>query len=80
MSYIVNDGIRVHYKIEGAKTKNPIVLVHGFLGSLEDWYEYDYVDKLKDDYCLILVDARGHGTSEKPIDKKSMNIKNEFWT
>jgi len=75
MSYIVNNGIKVHYKIEGAKTKKPIVLVHGFLGSLEDWYEYDYVDKLKDDYCLILVDARGHGKSEKSIDKKKYEHK-----
>ena len=30
------------------------------------WYEVGYVTALKDSFQLILVDARGHGHSEKP--------------
>jgi pimeloyl-ACP methyl ester carboxylesterase len=29
---------------------------------------FGYVDALKDDYQLILVDMRGHGQSDKPAD------------
>ncbi len=70
MSYIVNDGVRINYEVEGLQGKKCIVLVHGFFGSLEDWYECDYVNMLQEDYCLILVDARGHGKSDKPTDPK----------
>jgi len=43
-------------------------LQHGFSESFEDWYEYGYVDALKNNFRLILVDARGHGGSDKPHD------------
>jgi nucleotide-binding universal stress UspA family protein len=45
-----------------------MVLAHGFGGSLESWYEYGYVRSLSDDHRLILIDARGHGASDKPLD------------
>ena len=32
------------------------------------WYRYGYADALKDSYRLILIDARGHGASDKPHD------------
>jgi pimeloyl-ACP methyl ester carboxylesterase len=32
------------------------------------WYDNGYVDPLKRDYMLILIDARGHGDSDKPHD------------
>src|SRR5262249_33278810 len=31
-----------------------------------DWYECGYVDALKCDCRLVLVDARGHGNNDKP--------------
>jgi pimeloyl-ACP methyl ester carboxylesterase len=42
------------------------VLQHGFSESVVDWYEVGYVDALRSDYRLILIDARGHGASDKP--------------
>ena len=45
---------------------SPLVLQHGFIGNLKRWYSFGYVDALKADYQLILVDARGHGASDKP--------------
>jgi pimeloyl-ACP methyl ester carboxylesterase len=41
---------------------------HGFTDSLETWYEAGYVEALKTERRLILVDARGHGASDKPHD------------
>ena len=66
MPYANNQGVRVHYKIEGAGP--PLILQHGFTDSLESWYENGYVETLKRDFRLILVDARGHGASDKPHD------------
>ena len=66
MSYADNRGIRIHYRVEGEGS--PLVLQHGFTQSIDDWYEFGYVDAFKRDYRLILVDARGHGQSDKPHD------------
>jgi pimeloyl-ACP methyl ester carboxylesterase len=66
MSYAENQGVQIHYQIEGAG--RPLVLQHGFTESIEDWFECGYVAALKSDYRLILIDARGHGSSDKPHD------------
>jgi pimeloyl-ACP methyl ester carboxylesterase len=66
MPYSYNDGVRLHYEVEGEGP--PLVLQHGFTDSLLSWYELGYVDALKHDHQLILVDARGHGASDKPHD------------
>ncbi len=42
------------------------MLQHGFTDSLETWYDLGYVEALKSNYRLILIDARGHGASDKP--------------
>jgi pimeloyl-ACP methyl ester carboxylesterase len=64
MPYTTNHGVRIHYQVEGEGP--PLVLQHGFTDSLETWYELGYVEPLQHEYRLILVDARGHGHSDKP--------------
>jgi pimeloyl-ACP methyl ester carboxylesterase len=64
MPYVDSQGVRIHYEVEGVGP--PLVLQHGFSDSLQTWYELGYVDGLKADCRLILVDARGHGASDKP--------------
>src|SRR3954454_19587924 len=64
MPYASNGDIRIHYQIEGSG--QALVLQHGFTDSLTSWYDAGYVDPLKHDYMLILIDARGHGDSDKP--------------
>jgi pimeloyl-ACP methyl ester carboxylesterase len=54
----------------------PLVCQHGFGDSLESWYEFGYVDALKDDYQLILIDARGHGASDKPHEPEAYSFQN----
>jgi len=62
MPYTDNTRLRIHYRIEGEGPT--LVLQHGFLQSIEDWYECGYVDAFRSDYRLVLVDARGHGRSD----------------
>jgi pimeloyl-ACP methyl ester carboxylesterase len=69
MPRVVNDGIGVHYRVEG--DGSPLVLQHGFTDSSETWYERGYVEALKSKYRLILIDSRGHGQSDKPHDPQS---------
>jgi pimeloyl-ACP methyl ester carboxylesterase len=64
MPYAINQGIRIHYQIEGDGP--PLVLQHGLFWRVAGWYRYGYVDALKDNHRLILIDARGHGASDKP--------------
>ena len=64
MSYADNNGVKIHYQVEGEGP--PIVLQHGFSGSLQSWYDSGYVETLKRDHTLILADTRGHGKSDMP--------------
>lgn len=66
MPYVANNGIRIHYEVEGQG--RPLVMVHGWGWSIGDFYEYGWVKGLQDDNQLILIDPRGHGYSDKPHD------------
>jgi pimeloyl-ACP methyl ester carboxylesterase len=57
-----------HYEVTGAGP--PLVLQHGFMCSLDEWDELGYVAALSAQYRLILIDARGHGSSDKPHDMR----------
>jgi pimeloyl-ACP methyl ester carboxylesterase len=63
---VVVGGVGIHYEVEGRGS--PLVLQHGFSDSLLSWYEYGWVDALARDHHVILIDARGHGESDKPHD------------
>ncbi len=64
MPYAINRDVRINYEIEGEGP--PLVLVHGITGSLKWWYQCGYVEVLQKHYRLVLIDARGHGKSDKP--------------
>ena len=49
------------------------MLQHGFTESVMDWYEAGYVEALRSEYRLILIDARGHGTSDKPTIRRAVS-------
>lgn len=69
MPYATNQGLRIHYRVEG---RGPdLVLQHGFTWNLDGWSRYGYVDALRASYRLILVDARGHGASDKPHESEA---------
>src|SRR5262249_21317795 len=62
----------IYYRVEGDGP--PLVIQHGFSDSMETWYELGYVDTLQHHYRLILVDARGHGHSDKPYDPEAYGM------
>lgn len=73
MSFISNDNIRIHYEVEGSGP--PLVLQHGLSDSIASWYEFGYVERLKDEFQLIMIEARGHGESDKPHDSAAYDLK-----
>ncbi len=73
MPFANNQGVRIHYQVEGSGPA--LIIHHGFSDSLETWYECGYVEPLKHDYRLILIDARGHGDSDKPHDAAAYDMK-----
>ena len=66
MPFITNCGTRIHYEVDGSGP--PLVLQHSLVRSLEAWYDYGYAQELRLDHRLVLIDARGHGASDKPHD------------
>lgn len=66
MPFITHQNIELYYEVQGKGI--PIVFHNGYGNSLEDWYDLGYVDILKDDYQLVLIDGRGFGKSDKPHD------------
>ena len=62
-----DDGVRIAYELIGEGP--PLLLFHGSLASGAVWKTLGYVGALSDEHQLLLVDARGHGHSEKPTTR-----------
>jgi pimeloyl-ACP methyl ester carboxylesterase len=67
MPYANNHGIHIYYEVEG-KGNVPLILAHGGTGSDDDWRKSGYTAALSDECKLILLDARGHGKSDRPYE------------
>jgi pimeloyl-ACP methyl ester carboxylesterase len=68
-----SNGVRIRYVDQGSGP--PLVLIHGFSGSLDSgWVETGVLPKLATDYRVIALDCRGHGQSDKPHDPKSYGL------
>jgi pimeloyl-ACP methyl ester carboxylesterase len=72
MPFVRRQGIRIHYQAVGKGP--PFVLHHGFTGSGKSFRMLGYTESLWDDYRLILIDARGHGGSDKPHRPESYKL------
>jgi pimeloyl-ACP methyl ester carboxylesterase len=65
--YVQANGIRLHYYRTGGDVgddKAPLLLAHGITGNGLCWSRL--ARALEDAFDLIMVDARGHGLSDKP--------------
>lgn len=51
----------LHVAVEGSLQDEPIVFLHGFMGSHRDWSRV--IAGLDDRYCCVAVDLPGHGES-----------------
>ncbi|MEK1940409.1 MAG: alpha/beta hydrolase, partial [Pseudomonas sp.] len=68
MPYFDNDECQLHFEEYGSG--QPLILVHGLGSSTLDW-EYQ-VPQLSKHYRVISLDVRGHGRSDKPREKYSI--------
>lgn len=62
----------ISYNVEfnqssSVQNKTPIVFLHGFTGSTNDW---DFLEDLDPNYYPILIDLIGHGKTDSPDEKK----------
>lgn len=64
-----SNGARIRYQVSGKGS--PVVLIHGFGETLENWHEAGVVRTLSPHFQVIAMDVRGHGRSSKPHDQKS---------
>jgi pimeloyl-ACP methyl ester carboxylesterase len=72
MPFVTNQGVRIYHETIG---NGPVLVMHhGTFGSGADWIDCGYVDALKADHQLILLDAWGHGQSDKPHDPKAYDL------
>ena len=75
MPWATNNGLRIHYETVGHG--EPLVLYHCLTVSGERWRDTGYVAGLEDAYQLVLIDARGHGQSDKPPDPAAYRRRNQ---
>lgn len=68
---MVNDH---NYHLEITGQGKPIVLLHGFTGSSENWSALRV--RLEADFQIIAIDILGHGKSDKPIDINDYQMEN----
>jgi 2-succinyl-6-hydroxy-2,4-cyclohexadiene-1-carboxylate synthase len=68
--------INIVFDAEGIKTKLPILFLHGFTGSSNDW-EF-IVGNLSSGYTPIFIDLIGHGSSSSPPDILNYSEENQI--
>ncbi len=65
MFVTMRDGLRLHVRVQGEG--EPLLLVHGFTGSVEAWGE-ETVRGLSQAFQVVAVDLLGHGESDASTD------------
>ena len=72
--YYLSDDVRIRFVEQGAG--EPVVLIHGLLGSIDDWRRTTRVmEDLSRDHRVIALDLRGHGQSDKPRDPGDYGVR-----
>lgn len=79
MPYANNGGVRIYYEAEGVGP--PLLLHHGWTGYGGSWRMMGQVDTFVPHCRVIVMDARGHGRSDKPhegaaytMDKRAADV------
>lgn len=68
----VSQGVPIRYIEAGAG--DPVVLIHGYTRSLDDWPRSGVFQALAREYRVIALDCRGHGRSGKPHEPGSYGL------
>lgn len=65
-----DDGVMIHYLIDGSPARPPLVLSNSLGSNLTMWDRE--VDTLADHFCVVRYDTRGHGHSDAPAGEYSI--------
>ncbi|MBI5295827.1 MAG: alpha/beta fold hydrolase [Chloroflexi bacterium] len=60
------EGTRIAFERIG--TGQPLVLLHGGGNNRHMWREAGYIERLQNNFTLIIPDLRGHGESDSPAE------------
>lgn len=72
MSFTINEGARIHWRLQGARRSPALVLLHS-IGT--DLTIYDSTAQLlSDDFLVLKVDLRGHGASDATDGEYSLDL------
>lgn len=76
MPTIQNRGLQIHYEVHGVG--HPVVLLHGGTVSFNyNYADFGWIKPLNDaGLCVVGLDFRGHGNSDKPHDVASYGTAN----
>ena len=64
----------VSYEYEVVGSGEPLLLLHGFTGSMETWRSF--ISSWSGQFQVIVVDLVGHGKTESPEDVAHYDIRN----
>ena len=63
-------GLRLHVREWGAPRRPAIFLIHGWSQNHLSW-KHQFESNLVDEFRLVVLDNRGHGMSEKPLEEEN---------
>ena len=65
-------GRRIHYEVNGDGPD--LLLHHGFTSGSQAWRFFGFTEVLQQHYRVIVLDALGHGLSDKPHDSSAYTL------
>ncbi|MGK7902972.1 MAG: 2-succinyl-6-hydroxy-2,4-cyclohexadiene-1-carboxylate synthase [Hormoscilla sp.] len=68
------EAYQFHNIISGNKKQPLIILLHGFMGSSDDFHEV--IELLSEEFCCLAVDLPGHGKTQVKGDESCYNMSN----
>ena len=71
MFVTLRDGLRLHVRVQGEG--GPLLLLHGFTGSVETWGE-EQLQGLAQGHRVLAVDFLGHGGSDPSADPERFRV------
>ncbi len=66
------NGVELHYVTAGPADGTPVVMLHGFPECWWAWHRH--IDRLADEFRLIVPDMRGYNRSEKPFEVRRYRL------
>lgn len=75
MPFIAHNGHRTFYRTVGSGPL--VVLLHGHLLGSQCWLDGGFAEVFTRDHTVALIDALGHGQSDKPADPAAYRLKEQ---